>query len=290
MHEVMTGIAALALAGAAVFTLPASAAEHQGGAKTHAGRAAQSTEFSSQRRHWRGGHYGRYYGPRRYWGPRYGYYGGYRPYGYGGYPYGSYYGGYGYGYPTYAYSLYANAYGTPVLPGPFPAGYANPMFATGLTPLGVQAGLTDAYLMSSTRKAGTAYVPATLATPFVSRFAVFGTDGWIEVRDKAHVEAPDGWVVTEGWKNQPITVREVSPAEPVRDIGHRGFERRAVGDIGAYRVYLFARDGRVEIENTDARTGHRQRRRTRGADPRTATGHDRDQAVEPCHLTSLLMA
>ncbi len=64
---------------------------------------------------------------------------------------------------------------------------------------------------------GTAYVSATLSTPFISRFAVFGTNGWIEVRDKAHVEAPEGWVVTEGWKNQRITVREVEPAEPVRD-------------------------------------------------------------------------
>lgn len=64
---------------------------------------------------------------------------------------------------------------------------------------------------------GTAYVSATLATPFVSRFAVFGTQGWIEVRDKAHVEAPAGWVVTEAWKDGPITVREVAPAEPVRD-------------------------------------------------------------------------
>lgn len=64
---------------------------------------------------------------------------------------------------------------------------------------------------------GTAYISATLATPFVSRFAVFGTLGWIEVRDKAHVEAPAGWVVTEGWKDKPITVREVPPSEPVRD-------------------------------------------------------------------------
>jgi predicted dehydrogenase len=76
---------------------------------------------------------------------------------------------------------------------------------------------------------GTAYVSATLATPFVSRFAVFGTDGWIDVRDKAHVEAPDGWVVTEGWKNQPITVREVSPAEPVRD-NLRAFARAIRGE------------------------------------------------------------
>ena len=35
-----------------------------------------------------------------------------------------------------------------------------PLFANGLTPLGVQAGLTDAYLMGSTRRPGTAYVPA----------------------------------------------------------------------------------------------------------------------------------
>ncbi|PTE06853.1 gfo/Idh/MocA family oxidoreductase [Mesorhizobium helmanticense] len=64
---------------------------------------------------------------------------------------------------------------------------------------------------------GTAYVSATLATPFVSRFAVFGTKGWIEVRDKAHVEAPAGWVVTSASTGTPIEVAEVGPAEPVRD-------------------------------------------------------------------------
>ncbi|WP_284777924.1 Gfo/Idh/MocA family oxidoreductase [Agrobacterium sp. lyk4-40-TYG-31] len=75
---------------------------------------------------------------------------------------------------------------------------------------------------------GSAYISATLATPFVSRFAIFGTLGWIEVRDKAHVEAPDGWVVTEGWKGKPITVREVAPAEPVRD-NLRAFARAVRG-------------------------------------------------------------
>ena len=64
---------------------------------------------------------------------------------------------------------------------------------------------------------GTAYVSASLATPFVSRFAVFGTRGWIEIRDKAHVESPEGWVVTKSGINGPITVSEVGPAEPVRD-------------------------------------------------------------------------
>ena len=62
---------------------------------------------------------------------------------------------------------------------------------------------------------GTAYVSASLGYPFISRFAVYGHDGWIEIRDKAHVEAPDGWVVTKGLKGRPITVEEVGRAEPV---------------------------------------------------------------------------
>jgi predicted dehydrogenase len=67
------------------------------------------------------------------------------------------------------------------------------------------------------RNGGTAYVSASLAMPFVSRFAVFGSRGWIEIRDKAHVEAPDGWVVTSATTGGPITVAEVPPAEPVKD-------------------------------------------------------------------------
>lgn len=64
-------------------------------------------------------------------------------------------------------------------------------------------------------RGGTAYVSASLSYPFVSRFAVFGEKGWIDIRDKAHVEAPDGWVVTKGLKGNPITVEEVGKAEPV---------------------------------------------------------------------------
>lgn len=64
---------------------------------------------------------------------------------------------------------------------------------------------------------GTSYVSASLANPFISRFAVFGSRGWIDIRDKAHVEAPDGWVVTSAMAGGPITTSEVSPAEPVKD-------------------------------------------------------------------------
>jgi predicted dehydrogenase len=67
------------------------------------------------------------------------------------------------------------------------------------------------------RGGGTAYVSASLSNPFYSRFAVFGSKGWIDIRDKAHVEAPDGWIVTTGFAGKPITVTEVGKAEPVRD-------------------------------------------------------------------------
>jgi len=64
---------------------------------------------------------------------------------------------------------------------------------------------------------GTSYVSASLAMPFISRFAVFGSKGWIEIRDKAHVESPAGWVVTSAMVGGPITVEDLPPAEPVKD-------------------------------------------------------------------------
>ncbi|MCB1487669.1 MAG: Gfo/Idh/MocA family oxidoreductase [Bauldia sp.] len=67
------------------------------------------------------------------------------------------------------------------------------------------------------RDGGTSYVSASLANPFISRFAVFGSKGWIDIRDKAHVESPDGWVVTSAMAGGPITTVEVPPAEPVKD-------------------------------------------------------------------------
>ena len=67
------------------------------------------------------------------------------------------------------------------------------------------------------RGGGTSYVSASLANPFMSRFTVFGSKGWIDIRDKAHVEAPDGWVVTSAMAGGPITTTEVPPAEPVKD-------------------------------------------------------------------------
>jgi predicted dehydrogenase len=64
---------------------------------------------------------------------------------------------------------------------------------------------------------GTSYVSASLANPFMSRFTVYGSKSWIDIRDKAHVEAPDGWIVTSAMAGGPIITREIGKAEPVKD-------------------------------------------------------------------------
>jgi predicted dehydrogenase len=81
---------------------------------------------------------------------------------------------------------------------------------------------------------GTAYISATLATPFFSRVALFGTAGWIDVRDRAHVEAPDGWVVTKGMKGAPIEVTEIGKAEPV--VANFEAFARAVRGLAPYPI------------------------------------------------------
>lgn len=106
---------------------------------------------------------------------------------------------------------------------------------------------------------GTSYVSASLANPFMSRFTVYGSKGWIDIRDKAHVEAPDGWVVTSAMAGGPITSVEVPPAEPVKDNlvsfarAVRGTEtypitaEHLVNNIALLEaVFASARSGRIE--------------------------------------------
>jgi len=66
------------------------------------------------------------------------------------------------------------------------------------------------------RNGATAYVASILATPFMSRLALFGSEGWVEIRDKAHVEAPDGWVVTSCARGAKPLMTEVPASGPVR--------------------------------------------------------------------------
>jgi predicted dehydrogenase len=43
---------------------------------------------------------------------------------------------------------------------------------------------------------GSASITAVLTTPFIGRVCVIGSQGWVEIRDRSHPEAPTGWDVT----------------------------------------------------------------------------------------------
>ena len=65
------------------------------------------------------------------------------------------------------------------------------------------------------KSGGNALINACLATPFDGRFAVYGSKGWAEVRDKAHPESPQGWTLTVQKRGQPRSTREFAPARAV---------------------------------------------------------------------------
>lgn len=54
-----------------------------------------------------------------------------------------------------------------------------------------------------------------LATPFISRFACYGSQGWVEIRDKAHLEAPQGWTFTHATAARDPQTRTYPVAKPV---------------------------------------------------------------------------
>jgi predicted dehydrogenase len=62
---------------------------------------------------------------------------------------------------------------------------------------------------------GHALLNACLATPFDGRFAVYCSKGWVEVRDKAHPEKPEGWTLTVVPRGQDRTVKAFPPAKAV---------------------------------------------------------------------------
>lgn len=61
----------------------------------------------------------------------------------------------------------------------------------------------------------TATLNALTHTPFFSRLAVFGSDGWAEVRDKAHVQTPEGWFLTTCLGDGKPETEEIAAATPV---------------------------------------------------------------------------
>jgi predicted dehydrogenase len=67
-------------------------------------------------------------------------------------------------------------------------------------------------ILVSFKNGGHALISAILATPFDGRFAVYCNKGWIEVRDKTHPEAPEGWILTTCLQGGKRTQVEYPPA------------------------------------------------------------------------------
>jgi predicted dehydrogenase len=69
-------------------------------------------------------------------------------------------------------------------------------------------------LLISFRSGANALITSISGSPYSIRFAVFGSHGWVEVRDKAHPETPEGWVLTKcmrGGKAQTVDYPPMSP-------------------------------------------------------------------------------
>jgi predicted dehydrogenase len=82
----------------------------------------------------------------------------------------------------------------------------------------------------------TALLGASLATPFDGRLAVFGSQGWMEIRDRTHPEQPTGWDVTTALRSQERSTKFWPPHPAVRD-NLEIFARAILGE-GQYPVGL----------------------------------------------------
>lgn len=63
----------------------------------------------------------------------------------------------------------------------------------------------------------TALITAVLTTPFIGRFAVLGSQGWAEIRDRSHPEDPHGWDLTVCRRGQQPETTFFPPHPTVRD-------------------------------------------------------------------------
>jgi predicted dehydrogenase len=95
-----------------------------------------------------------------------------------------------------------------------------------------------------------------IATPFVSRFALFGSSGWVEIRDKTHVENPTGWLMTRAMTGAaPVTV-DYATATPV--LTNLEAFADAVSGAAAYpipQVQMLRTIGALEAVFRSARSG-----------------------------------
>jgi predicted dehydrogenase len=72
-------------------------------------------------------------------------------------------------------------------------------------------------VMLAFESGATAQLAAILATPFVGRVAVFGSQGWVEICDRTHPEHSTGWDVTSVRRGEAPAIRFLPPHPAVRD-------------------------------------------------------------------------
>ena len=109
------------------------------------------------------------------------------------------------------------------------------------------------------KRGGHALISAILATPFAGRFAVYGSHGWAEVRDKSHPEAPTGWTLTTCLRGERAVAVEMTPVPAVLHnleafadaaLGRAPYpvpREQMIANVSALEaVFRSARSGRVE--------------------------------------------
>jgi predicted dehydrogenase len=79
-----------------------------------------------------------------------------------------------------------------------------------------------------------ALLSAILATPFDGRLAVYGSEGWVEIRDRTHPEAPTGWDVTVALRGRQVERRFAAPFPSV--LANLESFARAVRGVAPYPV------------------------------------------------------
>jgi predicted dehydrogenase len=72
-------------------------------------------------------------------------------------------------------------------------------------------------IMIAFASGASAQLTAILATPFIGRIAVFGSRGWVEIRDRTHPEQPTGWDVTTARRGEAPVTHFLPPHPAVRD-------------------------------------------------------------------------
>lgn len=85
-------------------------------------------------------------------------------------------------------------------------------------------------IMMTFESGASALLTAILATPFIGRLALFGSLGWVEIRDRTHVENPTGWDLTSVSRGGEPSTRFLPPHPTVRD-NLEAFARAAMGEM-----------------------------------------------------------